>query len=92
MSEPDHYQAIVIGSGQGGTPLCMALATPGFEPPWSSASMWAGPASTKVARPRKPWSPAGASPISRGVALTMAFSPATSASTWNASGSASATS
>jgi pyruvate/2-oxoglutarate dehydrogenase complex dihydrolipoamide dehydrogenase (E3) component len=26
MSRSDHYQAIVIGSGQGGTPLCRALA------------------------------------------------------------------
>jgi pyruvate/2-oxoglutarate dehydrogenase complex dihydrolipoamide dehydrogenase (E3) component len=29
MSAPDQYQAIVIGSGQGGTPLCMALAKAG---------------------------------------------------------------
>jgi pyruvate/2-oxoglutarate dehydrogenase complex dihydrolipoamide dehydrogenase (E3) component len=27
----DHYQAIVIGSGQGGTPLCMALAQAGLR-------------------------------------------------------------
>ena len=26
MSASEQYQAIVIGSGQGGTPLCMALA------------------------------------------------------------------
>jgi pyruvate/2-oxoglutarate dehydrogenase complex dihydrolipoamide dehydrogenase (E3) component len=31
MSAPDHYQAIVIGSGQGGTPLCQALATAGLR-------------------------------------------------------------
>jgi pyruvate/2-oxoglutarate dehydrogenase complex dihydrolipoamide dehydrogenase (E3) component len=29
MNTSDHYQAIVIGSGQGGTPLCMALAGAG---------------------------------------------------------------
>jgi pyruvate/2-oxoglutarate dehydrogenase complex dihydrolipoamide dehydrogenase (E3) component len=29
MTAPDHYEAIVIGSGQGGTPLCMALAQAG---------------------------------------------------------------
>jgi pyruvate/2-oxoglutarate dehydrogenase complex dihydrolipoamide dehydrogenase (E3) component len=28
---PDHFQAIVIGSGQGGTPLCMALAKTGLR-------------------------------------------------------------
>src|SRR5712664_2247461 len=26
MTAPEHYQAVVIGSGQGGTPLCQALA------------------------------------------------------------------
>src|SRR5712671_6311417 len=31
MSAPDHYQAIVIGSGQGGTPLCTALADAGLR-------------------------------------------------------------
>src|SRR6202795_4490363 len=31
MSAPDRYQAIVIGSGQGGTPLCMALAGAGMH-------------------------------------------------------------
>jgi pyruvate/2-oxoglutarate dehydrogenase complex dihydrolipoamide dehydrogenase (E3) component len=31
MTAPDHYQAIVIGSGQGGTPLCMALAESGLR-------------------------------------------------------------
>src|SRR5271169_3783629 len=31
MSEHDHFQAIVIGSGQGGTPLCMALAEAGLR-------------------------------------------------------------
>jgi pyruvate/2-oxoglutarate dehydrogenase complex dihydrolipoamide dehydrogenase (E3) component len=31
MSTPDHYQAIVIGSGQGGTPLCTALADAGLR-------------------------------------------------------------
>src|ERR1700731_498893 len=31
MSAPDRYQAIVIGSGQGGTPLCMALAQAGMR-------------------------------------------------------------
>jgi pyruvate/2-oxoglutarate dehydrogenase complex dihydrolipoamide dehydrogenase (E3) component len=31
MGSPDHYQAIVIGSGQGGTPLCMALAGAGLR-------------------------------------------------------------
>jgi pyruvate/2-oxoglutarate dehydrogenase complex dihydrolipoamide dehydrogenase (E3) component len=31
MSAPDHYQAIVIGSGQGGTPLSSALATAGWR-------------------------------------------------------------
>jgi pyruvate/2-oxoglutarate dehydrogenase complex dihydrolipoamide dehydrogenase (E3) component len=31
MSTPDHYQAIVIGSGQGGTPLSMALAGAGLR-------------------------------------------------------------
>ena len=31
MSAPDHYQAIVIGSGQGGTPLCRALAEAGLR-------------------------------------------------------------
>ena len=31
MSAPDQYQAIVIGSGQGGTPLCMALAAAGLR-------------------------------------------------------------
>jgi pyruvate/2-oxoglutarate dehydrogenase complex dihydrolipoamide dehydrogenase (E3) component len=29
MNAPDHYEAIVIGSGQGGTPLCMAFAQAG---------------------------------------------------------------
>jgi pyruvate/2-oxoglutarate dehydrogenase complex dihydrolipoamide dehydrogenase (E3) component len=31
MSAADHYQAIVIGSGQGGTPLCQALADAGWR-------------------------------------------------------------
>src|SRR5260370_41351312 len=31
MSGPDHYQAIVIGSGQAGTPLCQALANAGLR-------------------------------------------------------------
>src|SRR5713226_2082427 len=31
MSSSDHYQAIVIGSGQGGTPLCQALAQAGMR-------------------------------------------------------------
>jgi pyruvate/2-oxoglutarate dehydrogenase complex dihydrolipoamide dehydrogenase (E3) component len=31
MGTPDHYQAIVIGSGQGGTPLCRALAEAGLR-------------------------------------------------------------
>ncbi len=31
MSGTDHYQAIVIGSGQGGTPLCQALANAGLR-------------------------------------------------------------
>lgn len=30
-SDQDHYQAIVIGSGQGGTPLCFALANAGLR-------------------------------------------------------------
>jgi pyruvate/2-oxoglutarate dehydrogenase complex dihydrolipoamide dehydrogenase (E3) component len=31
MSGPEHYQAVVIGSGQGGTPLCRALAEAGLR-------------------------------------------------------------
>jgi pyruvate/2-oxoglutarate dehydrogenase complex dihydrolipoamide dehydrogenase (E3) component len=31
MSASDHYQAIVVGSGQGGTPLCRALAATGLR-------------------------------------------------------------
>jgi pyruvate/2-oxoglutarate dehydrogenase complex dihydrolipoamide dehydrogenase (E3) component len=31
MSTSDQYQAIVIGSGQGGTPFCMALANAGLR-------------------------------------------------------------
>jgi len=31
MSTTDHYDAIVIGSGQGGTPLCTALAEAGLH-------------------------------------------------------------
>lgn len=31
MSTSDHYQAIVIGSGQAGTPLCQALAKSGLR-------------------------------------------------------------
>ena len=31
MSPPDQYQAIVIGSGQGGNPLCAALAEAGLR-------------------------------------------------------------
>lgn len=31
MTTPDHYQAIVIGSGQGGNPLCSALAQAGLR-------------------------------------------------------------
>jgi pyruvate/2-oxoglutarate dehydrogenase complex dihydrolipoamide dehydrogenase (E3) component len=31
MSAPNHYQAIVIGSGQGGTPLCRSLAEAGVR-------------------------------------------------------------
>jgi pyruvate/2-oxoglutarate dehydrogenase complex dihydrolipoamide dehydrogenase (E3) component len=31
MSASDHYHAIVIGSGQAGTPLCQALATSGLR-------------------------------------------------------------
>jgi len=31
MSNPNHYQAIVIGSGQGGTPLCRSLAEAGLR-------------------------------------------------------------
>ena len=31
MSQADHYQAIVLGSGQAGTPLCQALAKAGWR-------------------------------------------------------------
>ncbi|HTS12794.1 MAG TPA: mercuric reductase [Candidatus Limnocylindrales bacterium] len=31
MASPEHYDAIVIGSGQGGTPLCQALAKAGMK-------------------------------------------------------------
>src|SRR5580700_10755197 len=31
MPPPQHYDAIVIGSGQGGTPLCEALAKAGLR-------------------------------------------------------------
>src|SRR6202163_2259745 len=31
MSTPDQYQAVVIGSGQGGNPLCKALAQTGMR-------------------------------------------------------------
>ena len=31
MPSPQHYDAIVIGSGQGGTPLCQALASGGLR-------------------------------------------------------------
>src|SRR6202051_3968562 len=31
MPPPQHYDAIVIGSGQGGTPLCQALANAGLH-------------------------------------------------------------
>src|ERR1700757_290407 len=31
MPPPQHYGAIVIGSGQGGTPLCQALANSGLR-------------------------------------------------------------
>jgi pyruvate/2-oxoglutarate dehydrogenase complex dihydrolipoamide dehydrogenase (E3) component len=31
MTSPDHYKAIVIGSGQGGTPLCRSLAEAGLR-------------------------------------------------------------
>ena len=31
MITPNHYDAIVIGSGQGGTPLCIALAAAGMR-------------------------------------------------------------
>src|SRR3977135_1993512 len=31
MGAPEHYQGIVIGSGQGGTPLCRALAEAGLR-------------------------------------------------------------
>jgi pyruvate/2-oxoglutarate dehydrogenase complex dihydrolipoamide dehydrogenase (E3) component len=31
MNTADQYQAIVIGSGQGGTPLCAALAAAGMR-------------------------------------------------------------
>src|SRR6202047_1266450 len=31
MSAGDEYQAVVIGSGQGGTPLCKALAKAGMR-------------------------------------------------------------
>ncbi len=31
MTAPEHYQAVVIGSGQGGTPLCQALAGAGMR-------------------------------------------------------------
>src|SRR5579863_350391 len=31
MSPSKHYDAIVIGSGQGGTPLCQALADAGMR-------------------------------------------------------------
>ena len=31
MSKADHYQAVVLGSGQAGTPLCQALAKAGWR-------------------------------------------------------------
>jgi len=31
LPNPDHYKAIVIGSGQGGNPLCQALANAGWK-------------------------------------------------------------
>src|SRR5258707_4561552 len=31
MTSLDHYEAIVIGSGQGGTPLCRSLADAGLR-------------------------------------------------------------
>src|SRR6266851_10432391 len=31
LSTPEHYKAIVIGSGQGGNPLCQELAKAGWK-------------------------------------------------------------
>src|SRR5882672_9339894 len=31
MTSANHYRAIIIGSGQGGTPLCQALASAGWR-------------------------------------------------------------
>ena len=55
---PETFDAIIIGTGQAGKPLAIALATPAGRPPSSSASTSAAPASTTAARRPRRWSPA----------------------------------
>src|SRR5216683_4623870 len=65
---------------------------PGCAPRSSRKFTSAAPASTKAARPPKPWSPAAASPISPAVAPTTASTPEPCVSPWSGSANASATS
>jgi pyruvate/2-oxoglutarate dehydrogenase complex dihydrolipoamide dehydrogenase (E3) component len=53
MSEPDHFQAIVIGSGQGGNPLSMALGDAGLRTALVEREHWGGTCVNEGCTPTK---------------------------------------
>ena len=53
MSEPDQFQAIVIGSGQGGNPLSMALGDAGLRTALVERKHWGGTCVNEGCTPTK---------------------------------------
>ena len=70
----NHYDAVILGSGQGGNPLSKALAQAGWRTAMIERKFVVALASTPAARPQKPWWAALAS-------LTWPVAPNISAST-----------
>ena len=92
MASADHYDAIVIGSGQAGTPLCTALAEAGFRTALVEREHVGGTCVNEGCTPTKTMVASARVTISHGEAPIMASRRGASASTWNAYASASATS
>ena len=61
---PETFDAIIIGTGQSGKPLAIALGKAGWKTAVIERKHVAAPASTTAARRPRPWSPPRASRIS----------------------------
>lgn len=72
MSDNERYDAIIIGSGQGGTPLASALAQAGRSTALIEREHVGGTCINEGCSPTKTWLPAPEQPISRDARKTMA--------------------